>query len=135
MGKYMRATPDGRRNGDMFAQGIGPSKYHPADSLADVVQSVCSLDKEKCVTSSLDIQLPFGKITKEQLAMLLKVFAKLGIKHLQINCVSLEDLYQAQKHPERYQDLIVRVTGFSAKFVSLSPEFQNEMIQRHIYEG
>lgn len=131
--KEMRATPDGRRNGDMFAQGIGPSKYHPADSLADIVQSVCCLDTEKCVTSSLDIQLPFGKTTKEQLAVLLRAFAKLRIKHLQINCVSLDALKDAQIHPENYHDLIVRVTGFSAKFVSLSPEFQEEIIKRHIH--
>ena len=131
----MRATPDGRRDGDMFAQGIGPSKYHPADSLADVMQSVCRLDVEKTLTSALDIQLPYGKTTKEQLGGLLKVFAKLGVKHLQINCISLDDLKEAQKYPERYQDLIVRVTGFSAKFVSLSPEFQTEILKRHVYEG
>ena len=133
MAKMMRATPDGRRNGDMFAQGIGPSKYHPADSLADIIQSVCHLDTEKCVTSSLDILLPFGKTTKEQLAVLLRTFAALGIKHLQINCVSLDALKDAQMHPENYQDLIVRVTGFSAKFVSLSPEFQEEIIKRHMH--
>ena len=135
MAKFMRATPDGRRDGDMFAQGIGPSKYHPADSLADVMQSVCRLDVEKTLTSALDIQLPYGKTTKEQLGGLLKVFAKLGVKHLQINCISLDDLKEAQKYPERYQDLIVRVTGFSAKFVSLSPEFQTEILKRHVYEG
>lgn len=127
----LRATPDGRRNGDMYAQGIGPSKYHPADSMADVVQSVCHLDTEKCVTSSLDLQLP--KITKEKLAMLLRAFAEMRVKHLQLNCLSAEELRKAQKHPELYQDLIVRVTGFSAKFVSLSPKFQEEMIKRHIY--
>ena len=135
LGLKMRATPDGRRDGEMFAQGIGPSKYHPADSLADVVQSVCFLETEKCGTSALDLQLPYGKMTKEQLAMLLKAFAALRVKHLQLNCVSVEDLIEAQKHPERYQDLIVRVTGFSAKFVSLSPLFQEEMIKRHIYEA
>ncbi len=131
--KDLRATPDGRCDGDMYAQGIGPSKYHPADSLADVIQSVCALDTEKCVTSALDIQLPFGKMTKEQLAVMLRSFAKLGIKHLQLNCVSVEDLKNAQKHPELYQDLVVRVTGFSAKFISLSPQFQEEMIKRHVY--
>jgi len=135
MGLEMRATPDGRRDGDMFAQGIGPSKYHPADALADVVQSVCHLETDKCVTSSLDLQLPYGKTSKEQLAMLLKALATLGVKHLQLNCVRVKDLLDAQKHPERYQDLVVRVTGFSAKFVSLSPLFQEEMIRRHIYEA
>lgn len=135
MALEMRATPDGRRDGEMFAQGIGPSKYHPADSLTDVVQSVCHLETDKCGTSALDLQLPYGKTTKEQLAMLLKVFATLRVKHLQLNCVSVDDLIEAKKHPERYQDLVVRVTGFSAKFVSLSPLFQEEMIKRHIYEA
>lgn len=131
---HLKATPDGRRDGDMYAQGIGPSKYHPADAMSDVVQSVCGLDTEKCVTSSLDIQLPFGKINKEQLALLLRIFATSKVIHLQLNCVSVEDLKEAQKRPEDFQDLIVRVTGFSAKFVSLSEQFQNEIIQRHVYE-
>lgn len=134
LGWEMRATPDGRRDGEMFAHGIGPSKYHPADSLSDLMQSVCDLDQSKCITSALDIQLPYGKTTKEQLAALLRIFAKMGIKHLQVNCVSLDDLKDAQKHPERHQDLIVRVTGFSAKFVSLCPEFQEEIIKRHIFD-
>jgi formate C-acetyltransferase len=132
--KDMRATPDGRRNGDYFAQGIGPSKYHEPDSLSDVCQSVCALDRNKYITGSLDIQLPFGKTTKEQLVVLLLTFAKLGIKHLQINCVDLETLKKARQNPELYQDLVVRVTGFSAKFVSLSEEFQDEFIRRHTYE-
>ncbi len=135
MAKDMRATPDGRRDGDMFAQGIGPSKYHHADALTDIVQSVCLLDGEKCMTSALDIQLPFGKIKKEQLALFLRIFAELKIKHLQINCISVDELKNAQKHPEKYQDMIVRVTGFSAKFVSLSKEFQDEIIKRYIFES
>lgn len=134
MGKEMRATPDGRKDGEMFAHGIGPSKYHPADSLADLMQTVCDMDPEKSGTTALDIQLPFGKTTKEQLATMLRVFTKMGVKHLQVNCVSLDDLKDAQVHPERHQDLIVRVTGFSAKFVSLSKEFQEEIMSRHIFE-
>lgn len=134
MGKLLRATPDGRRDGEMFAQGIGPSKYHPADSLASILQSVCALDRDKVATASLDIQLPKGGLTSHQLAQLLRATACIGVKHLQLNCVSLEELLDAQKHPENHQDLVVRVTGFSAKFVSLSPEFQEEFIQRHIHE-
>ena len=72
-------------------------------------------------------------MTTEQLAVLLRTLAGLGVKHLQLNCVSVEELKAAQKNPEEYQDLVVRVTGFSAKFVSLSPEFQEEMIKRHVY--
>ena len=135
MAKDIRATPDGRRNGEMFAQGIGPSKYHKADSLADVVESICNLDREKFTVGALDIVLPFGKTTNEQVVMMLKAFAKEGIKYLQINCVSADDLKEARKHPEQYQHLVVRVTGFSAKFVSLSPEFQEEIMKRYTYGG
>lgn len=132
--KNMRATPDGRRNGDMFAQGIGPSKYHAPDCITDIAQSVCSLDVEKCVTSALDFQLSYEKIDKEHLVALLTVLARLKVKHLQLNCVSREELLKAQKNPELYGDLVVRVTGFSAKFVSLSKEFQDELIERHVHQ-
>jgi len=135
LGKYIRATPDGRRDGDMFAQGIGPSKYHAVDSLPDIVQSVCSIDTEKCISSSLDLELSYGRMSKEQLAVLLKTLALPKIKHLQINCVSPQMLIEAQNDPDKYGDLIVRVTGFSAKFVALSREFQNEMIKRIVYDA
>jgi len=53
---------------------------------------------------------------------------------LQLNCTTKEQLLDAQKHPENYPDLIVRVTGFSAKFTSLSPEWQEEVLTRNFYE-
>lgn len=134
MAKNIRATPDGRCDGDLFAQGIGPSKHHKEDSLSDVVGSICNLDKEKFIAGTLDIVLPFGKTTKEQLAMMLVAFAKMGIKYLQVNCVSAEELKKAQEKPEKYQHVVVRVTGFSAKFVSLSKEYQEEIIKRHTFE-
>jgi formate C-acetyltransferase len=130
MAKEIRATPDGRRDGDYFAQGIGVARCHTKDSLTDVVQSAYCFDAESYGTSSLDLQLPYGKTSPEHIVMLLKTLAHIGVKHIQINCVSPEELIKAQKNPENYQDLIVRVTGFSAKFVALSEEFQNELISR-----
>ena len=50
---------------------------------------------------------------------------------MQPNCNSVEELLDAQKHPERHQDIIVRVCGFSARFVSLSKRWQDEVIARH----
>lgn len=134
MGKKVRATPDGRRNGEMFALGIGVSKYHPGDPLTAVAQSVGNLDATKSVTSSLDVQLPLGGMTKEKLGMILHALAAAQVKHLQLNCVSIDELRDAQKHPEKYQDLIVRICGFSAKFVSLAPMFQEEVIGRYQYQ-
>ena len=53
---------------------------------------------------------------------------------LQLNCTSREMLLNAQKHSEKYPNLIVRVTGFSAKFTSLSKGWQDEVITRNFYE-
>ena len=56
--------------------------------------------------------------------------AKSGVQALQPNCVSKETLLKAQKEPDKYSHIIVRVCGFSAPFVLLSPEYQNEFITR-----
>lgn len=57
-----------------------------------------------------------------------------GIVSLNRDLLNRETLIDAQKHPEKYPDLIVRVCGFSAKFTSLSPEWQQEVITRNFYE-
>jgi formate C-acetyltransferase len=54
-----------------------------------------------------------------------------GMHLLQPNCNSVEDLLDAQKHPERHQDIIVKVCGYSARFISLSKRYQDEVIARH----
>ena len=61
----------------------------------------------------------------------LRVFAKKGSHLLQPNCNSVEELLDAQKHPERHRNLMVRVCGFSARFVSLSKRWQDEVIARN----
>ena len=58
----------------------------------------------------------------------------LAMQSLQLNCVTKEQLLDAQKHPENYNSLVVRVCGFSAKFTSLSPEWQAEVLSRNFYE-
>ena len=56
------------------------------------------------------------------------------MESLQLNVVSKEQLLDAQKHPELYPDLIVRVTGFSARFTSLSEGWQKEVLTRNFYD-
>ena len=57
-------------------------------------------------------------------------YFELGGLQLQVNAVSVEDLRNAQKEPERYRDLIVRIGGYSARFVQLPPRIRQEMIER-----
>jgi formate C-acetyltransferase len=61
---------------------------------------------------------------------LLRSYVELGGMHLQFNVLSPEVLREAQKHPELYRDLLVRVSGWSAYFVQLSKDVQDEIIER-----
>lgn len=66
----------------------------------------------------------------KNLISMVKTYFDLGGYHVQFNCVSSKTLLEAQKHPEKYRDLVVRVAGFSAFFIYLDPEVQNEIIKR-----
>jgi formate C-acetyltransferase len=66
----------------------------------------------------------------DQFISMLKTYFGLGGQHLQMSVVDTETLRDAQEHPEQYEDLLVRVTGYSARFVELSPGTQQEIIAR-----
>ena len=69
----------------------------------------------------------------DNLVALLDGYVQKGGHHLNVNVFTKETLLDAQKHPEKYPHLIVRVTGFSAKFTSLSKGWQDEVISRNFY--
>ena len=83
--------------------------------------------------SVINIILP-SKISLDRCEGFLRAVACTAVQSLQLNCTSKAELLDAQKHPEKYPDLIVRVTGFSAKFTSLSKAWQDEVISRNFYE-
>jgi formate C-acetyltransferase len=83
--------------------------------------------------SVVNIILP-SKIPLDRCVGFLRACADTAMQSLQLNCTSKEELLDAQVHPENYPDLIVRVTGFSAKFTSLSRAWQDEVISRNFYE-
>lgn len=135
LGERVRATPDGRRDGEVVATGVNPTRFHAADPLPGVLNSINAIDPDRVQTHSVMLQLPAGKMDIELMTSILRSLQKLKMKHIQINCVDPEVLLDAQKHPELHQDLIVRVVGFSARFVSLSPEWQDEFIHRVMYQA
>lgn len=129
------ATPDGRRNGEYFSQGLTPSRLRRIDSVTDVVSSLSALDgSEMAGNSVVNIILPSTRITLELCAAFLRSCAHSALGSLQLNCVTKEQLLDAQLHPENHRNLIVRVCGFSARFTSLSPEWQQEVLSRNFYE-
>ena len=69
-----------------------------------------------------------------KLSSLIRTYFQLGGKHMQFNVIGKDQLLEAQKHPEKYRDLVVRVAGYSAYFVQLTQGIQNEIIGRMEYE-
>lgn len=134
-GEQTLATPDGRYSGDYICQGLTPSRLHEIKSVTAPINSMRLVDLEKCAGNSvINIFLSPKGMSLDRAYGFLMAVAKSGIQSLQLNCASKETLLDAQKHPENYPDLIVRVCGFSAKFTSLSPEWQDEVITRNFYD-
>jgi formate C-acetyltransferase len=129
---YVRATPDGRQTGDLLTQGIAPDRTTAPPSLTDVFHSLAAIDfRDYPGNAVLDVQLPLGgAIPEETLSAVLRTFAQLGGPTLQLNCVSVDELQRAQRHPEAHRDLVVRISGLSAHFVCLTKDVQDEIISR-----
>ena len=135
-GRNTPATPDGRLAGTPLASSVAASVGCEQTGPTAVLNSVCKLN----ATSSwqcgyqVNIRFPAGMIVdqvqRDKLRAMLNVYFANGGEELQINVVSSETLRAAQKDPEQYQDLVVRVAGFSEFFVRLTPELQQDIIAR-----
>ena len=130
-GKNTKATPDGRRDGDRLAQGFAPSEYRCKEGASTVINAIGAVPHELLYASNANLTFDKLGMTPTLFAAIFRVFAKKRAHLLQPNCNSVEDLLDAQRHPERHMDLIVKVCGFSARFISLSKRWQDEVIARH----
>lgn len=134
-GAGVAATPDGRREGSMLSPGAGPSAGAAQHGPTAVLRSLANLDLRK-VTSGSSVNLRFNpallRTPAERAAFsaMVDAYFRMGGQHLQVNIVDVATLRDAQAHPERHRDLIVRVTGYCARFVELSLATQEEIIQR-----
>jgi formate C-acetyltransferase len=131
-GANVRATPDGRGNGELLSQGVAPGRLHPPAHLTDVFRTLTHIDFADLPGNSVvDVQLPAGGVMQPaELVALIRAFVRMNGPTLQLNCVSPELLREAQGHPERHRDLIVRISGLSARFVALTKDIQDEIITR-----
>jgi formate C-acetyltransferase len=135
-GSAVPATPDGRKAFAPLAEGCSPSSGTDTLGPTAVFKSVSKLPTERiCGGVLLNQKLSPASLStstdKEKLAALLRTFFDdlLGW-HVQYNIVSRQTLLNAQKDPESYRDLVVRVAGYSALFTTLAPETQNDIIAR-----
>lgn len=129
------ATPDGRRKGDFLSQGLTPSRTHESDSVTNVIHEIAQLPLKRFPANSvLTLSLSKTGLTEATFAAFLKTWCAAGAGGmLQLNCVSRKELEDAVKHPEQYRDLIVRLYGYSAKFVALDEIRRKEFLSRTIY--
>lgn len=133
-GKRVGATPDGRKAGEPLSEGISPVQGADRNGPTAVIQSAAKIDHARTGGTLLNQKFtPQLLATKEglnKLAHLIRTYFRLDGHHIQFNVIDSETLRDAQKHPEKYRDLIVRVAGFSDYFVDLNVDLQNEIIKR-----
>ena len=128
------ATPDGRKDRDLFNDGtvspaIGTDKKGP---LA-ILKSVSKIDHAGTFTHLLNQKFTPQEVMRnngDNFIALLRSFVDLGIHHIQFNVINRETLLDAQKHPENYEDLIVRIAGLAAYFIDLDKAVQDQIIAR-----
>lgn len=133
-GSVTGATPDGRKAGIPVSEGISPVQGTDRKGVAAVFRSVCKCDWDKTGGALLNQKLTPDLVKKkdnlEKLSKLIRAYFRMGGHHVQFNVVSSELLKEAQKRPTDFEDLMVRVAGYSDYFVSLPKGLQNEIIAR-----
>lgn len=135
MGATTGATPDGRKSGAPLADGVSPSAGADKFGPTAVMNSVAKLDHVVASNGTLLNQkfhpaVLQGESGYRDLMNLIRGYFRKKGMHVQFNVVSRETLVDAQKHPEQYKNLVVRVAGYSAQFVTLDKSIQDDIINR-----
>ena len=135
-GMSTMATPDGRNTFEPLAEGCSPAHNSDKNGPTAVFKSVSKLRTNKItggvlLNQKMTPQMLSTEENRQKLELLIKTFFnRLHGYHVQYNIVSKETLIDAQKHPEKHKDLIVRVAGYSAFFNVLSKKTQDDIIGR-----
>ncbi|HHT64843.1 MAG TPA: formate C-acetyltransferase/glycerol dehydratase family glycyl radical enzyme [Clostridiales bacterium] len=141
MGQNVAASADGRYSQEPLADG-GVSAMAGRDTHGPtaLLQSVARLPFEKASNGTLLNMKFLPRFFKTdtgifKFTQLLRAVCRLGISHVQFNVLNEEDLLAAQKYPDRYRGLTVRVAGYTAYFTELAKDLQDEIIARTTYEA
>jgi pyruvate formate-lyase/glycerol dehydratase family glycyl radical enzyme len=133
-GKVVGATPDGRKSAEPLSEGVSPVQGADIKGPTAVIKSVSKIDHVKTGGTLLNQKFAPELLANEEgldkLTHLVRTYFKLDGHHVQFNVVNADTLREAQKHPEKYGDLLVRVAGYTDYFVNLTEELQNEIIRR-----
>lgn len=137
-GSVVWATPDGRNAGLPLSEGISPFQGVDQNGPTSVIKSASKIDHLRTGGTLLNQKFSPSFFNDEQsydnLTALIRSYFSLDGHHIQFNVVNAGTLRDAQKHPEKYRDLIVRVAGYSDYFNDLGEDLQNEIIRRTEHE-
>ena len=137
-GKAVGATPDGRKAGDPLTEGCSPHAGTDVTSPTATMRSTAKINHSRhsggtLLNIKLSPQALKSKRDLNNLAGLVRAYFELDAFHVQFNVVSRDTLLDAQIHPENYKNLLIRVAGYSTRFVTLSKEVQDAIINRTSY--
>jgi formate C-acetyltransferase len=134
-GRYISATPDGRKAGSPTSDNTSPTPGMDRNGITACLASVSKLDHQRFTMGSL-LNIKFHPSIfvnpkgYRKVAALIKAYFEMKGFQVQFNVVSADQLREAQKNPDEYRDLIVKVAGYSALFNSLDRELQDQIITR-----
>ncbi len=134
-GAVTGATPDGRKGGDILADAsLSPDRGRDKNGPTAVFRSAMKVDQDPYQGTLMNMKLHPAMLQSEEdlvkLGSMIKTYLTHGGKHIQFNVVDRSEMEDAQRHPEKHGDLVVRVAGYSAYFIRLPESIQNEVMNR-----
>ncbi len=133
-GMELGATPDGRLAGKPLSDAASPTYGCDVRGVTSTLLSVSKPDYTRCACGTVVNQKfspsAFKDGKREKLAQLIRVYFARGGQEIQINSTSRETLIDAMEHPEKYPSLVVRVSGYSALYITLGREIQEDILSR-----
>ena len=136
LGEILGATPDGRPAGQPLSRGVSPSEFIETSSPLDLIHSLKAIDFTEFADSfCAELTLPPMEATDDNadiLVSIIRAFLDAEGSSLQFNLIDRDALLDARTHPEQHRNLFVRVCGYSAVYVYLAPNVQDEILDRAV---
>ncbi len=133
-GNGTMATPDGRHAGEPLSENLSPTVGVTTGGVTALLNSAANLPLDHVNAGAFNVKMQRSWVSGdeglERLKALLETFFENGGMQVQLSCTDAAELRAAQKDPEKYKDLMVRVTGYSAIFVDMNLRAQEEIIRR-----